>query len=70
MSYTSPEIISGQKYNGYMIDIWSTGIILFEMVCRYLPFQDSNKDILIQKILECKINYPNNLGYIILDLMK
>ena len=44
--YASPEMISGQKYNGLLIDIWSTGIILFAMICGYLPFEDTNNDIL------------------------
>ena len=56
--YASPEMVSGKKYNGFKIDIWSTGIILYAMLCGYLPFEDKDNDILFEKILECKINLP------------
>ena len=68
--YASPEMVSGQRYNGYMIDVWSTGIILFAMVNGYLPFEDNNNEILFGKILKCKINYPQTMGKLTLDLMK
>ena len=31
--YASPEMVEGKNYDGYKIDIWSTGIILFAMLC-------------------------------------
>ncbi len=68
--YASPEMVSGKKYNGFLIDVWSTGIILFAMICGYLPFEDSNNEILFGKILRCKINYPKHIGELPLDLMK
>ena len=68
--YASPEMVSGQRYNGYMIDVWSTGIILFAMVNGYLPFEDNNNEILFGKILKCKIHYPKTMGELTLDLMK
>ena len=68
--YASPEMVSGRKYNGSLIDIWSTGIILFAMICGYLPFEDKNNELLFEKILKCKIKYPNHIGDLPLDLMK
>jgi len=68
--YASPEMVSGKKYNGHIIDIWSTGIILFAMMCGYLPFEDQDNDILFKKILKCKIKYPGYLSDIAVDLMK
>ena len=32
-------MIEGKKYNGLNVDIWSCGVILFAMVCGYLPFE-------------------------------
>ena len=90
-SYASPEIIRGELYNGFRIDIWASGIILFAMLCGYLPFdeeeeenedikcfsQDGKKEeksedneILFQKILEGKIDYPDYLSDIAVDLIK
>ena len=68
--YASPEMVSGDKYNGHMIDIWSTGIVLFAMLCGYLPFEDPDNDILFKKILKCKIKYPDYLSDMAIDLMK
>ena len=68
--YASPEMVCGDKYNGHMIDIWSTGIIIFAMLCGYLPFEDPDNDILFRKILNCKIKYPEYLSDIAIDLMK
>ena len=67
--YASPEMVSGKKYDGFKIDIWSTGIILYAMVCGYLPFEDNDNEILFRKILECNLEYPNNLSDNVIDLM-
>ena len=68
--YASPEMVTGNNYDGVMIDIWSTGIILFAMLCGYLPFEDKNNEKLFQKIAECKIEYPSYLSETSIDLLK
>ena len=68
--YASPEMVSGKKYDGFMIDIWSTGIILYAMLCGYLPFEDPDNEILFQKILKCEAEFPDDLSYESVDLMK
>jgi 5'-AMP-activated protein kinase catalytic alpha subunit len=37
--YAAPEMLIGKQYSGLEIDIWSSGIILYAMVCGYLPFE-------------------------------
>ena len=68
--YASPEMVSGKKYNGFQIDIWSTGIILYAMLCGYLPFEDKNNDVLFKKILKCKYELPSHIRSRSKDLMK
>ena len=68
--YASPEMVAGKKYNGFKIDVWATGIILYAMLCGYLPFEDKNNDILFKKILECKVKYPKYVGEKAKDLIK
>ena len=62
--YASPEMVAGKKYNGFKIDIWSTGIILYAMLCGYLPFEDKDNDALFEKILECKLVFPKYISKI------
>ena len=69
-SYASPDILSGEKYDGIMIDIWSSGIILYAMLCGYLPFEDENNENLYQKILNCKFEIPVHLEEDSVDILK
>ena len=68
--YASPEVIKGMKYSGLGIDLWASGIILFSMLCGYLPFDDKNNDVLFKKILKCKIEFPKNNNVIISENAK
>ena len=60
--YASPEMVSGNNYNGFNIDVWATGIILYAMLCGYLPFEDNDNEILFRKILECNLELPEFLS--------
>ena len=55
-SYAAPEIIAGKEYFGPLADIWSIGVILFALVCGFLPFEDSNTADLYKKILSGEYN--------------
>ena len=68
--YASPEMVAGKTYNGFKIDIWSTGIILYAMLCGYLPFEDKDNERLFEKILECKLDFPKFITETSKDLMK
>ena len=68
--YASPEMVAGKKYDGFKIDIWSTGIILYAMLCGYLPFEDKDNDLLFEKILECKLVFPKYITKTSRDLME
>ena len=67
--YASPEMVSGNKYDGFKIDIWSTGIILYAMLCGYLPFDDQDNEILFEKIIKCEYDFPSNLSIDAIDLL-
>ena len=68
--YAAPEMIQGKKYTGVKIDIWSTGIILFAMVCGYLPFEDDDNTVLYKKIIECKLEFPFKMNNSCVDMIK
>ena len=67
--YASPEMACGNKYNGFKIDVCSCGIIIFAMICGYLPFEDPNNEILFKKIMKCKVDYPEYLSEEVLDIL-
>ena len=69
-SYAAPEIIRGKKYDGFKIDIWCCGIILYAMVCGYLPFEGENNKILFKNILLCNPEYPEELSKECINLIK
>jgi 5'-AMP-activated protein kinase catalytic alpha subunit len=51
--YAAPEMISGKEYCPLKADIWSSGVILYAMLCGFLPFEDPNTTELYRKILNC-----------------
>jgi 5'-AMP-activated protein kinase catalytic alpha subunit len=63
-------MIKGKKYNGFLADIWSCGVILYVMLCGYLPFDGFSNNDLFKKIMKCKVSYPNNIDKSAIDLMK
>lgn len=50
------------QYVGPRADVWSTGVILFAMVCGFLPFEDSNTAMLYKKILNAEYQLPSFLS--------
>mmetsp|Transcript_42358 Transcript_42358/g.68695 ORF Transcript_42358/g.68695 Transcript_42358/m.68695 type:complete len:853 (-) Transcript_42358:480-3038(-) len=57
--FFAPEIIWGGEYQGPPADIWSCGVILFELVCGYNPFAFSNVSVVFSRILAGKYKVPD-----------
>ena len=68
-SYASPEILRGKPYDGFKSDVWCCGIILYAMVCGYLPFDGDTNKILFKNILKCEPEVPEHLNSITQDLI-
>ena len=51
--YTAPEIWSGKKYD-YKCDIWSLGVLIYEMCCLKMPFAAKDFPSLYRKVCEGK----------------
>ena len=60
--YAAPEMVSGKRYQGIKTDLWSSGIILYAMLCGYLPFEDSNTAELYKKIISSPLKMPEFLS--------
>ena len=61
-SYAPPEMLNGEKYKASPVDIWSSGIVLYAMICGYLPFEDEDNDALYDKICKGKFVIPNHVS--------
>ena len=68
-SYASPEILLGHPYDGYKTDIWCCGIILYVMLCGFLPFDGNDNQEIFKQIIECKPEYPQFLGEECINLL-
>eukprot|EP00929_Paragymnodinium_shiwhaense_P047984 TRINITY_DN24327_c0_g1_i1.p1 TRINITY_DN24327_c0_g1~~TRINITY_DN24327_c0_g1_i1.p1 ORF type:complete len:855 (-),score=194.10 TRINITY_DN24327_c0_g1_i1:279-2843(-) len=67
--YAAPEMIAGQRYVPNRCDIWSCGVILFALVCGYLPFEDQNTSALYRKILNAEYQAPKFISDAVRDLV-
>lgn len=68
--YAAPEMIAGHKYVPSMVDIWSCGVILFALVCGFLPFEDANHSELYKKILAAEYEMPDFVSQEVAHLIR
>ncbi|XP_078316535.1 maternal embryonic leucine zipper kinase-like isoform X4 [Crassostrea virginica] len=61
-AYAAPELVSGREYLGSEADLWSMGILLYALLCGYLPFDDDKIPSLYKKIQSGKYDTPSWLS--------
>ncbi|CAL6017186.1 Kinase [Hexamita inflata] len=58
-SVTSPEQLIKSTNDGPMTDVWACGVLLYAMLCGYLPFEDCDLQSLHQKIKSGVFSIPS-----------
>jgi len=72
--YASPECLQHLEYDGILSDLWSLGVILYELVTAHHPWNIENQNMMIQSILKANFSIPKTISHpiteIIFGLMK
>ena len=69
-SFTCPELHSKKPYNPELADMWSCGILLYQMVTGQLPFKSKNELDLIRDIMKGDYSIPNSISENMKNLIK
>ena len=67
--YIAPEILLNQGH-GKAVDWWCLGILLYEMLAGYPPFQDDDPMNIYRKIINTKPRYPDGFDSRLKSLTK
>lgn len=59
--YMAPELLRHQPY-GKVVDWWSYGILLFEMLTGRTPFVDRNRRQMFKNIMQSEVIYPSYIS--------
>ncbi|KAJ3406968.1 Protein kinase, partial [Chytridiales sp. JEL 0842] len=59
--YAAPEMIIRKDYNGFKVDLWAMGVILFAMLFGELPFDDRNLRKMFVEIAKGRFTFPESV---------
>ncbi|KAI8145384.1 kinase-like domain-containing protein [Fennellomyces sp. T-0311] len=66
--YFAPEIIRSKGYSK-AVDWWGLGVLIYEMLVGRPPFVDKNPVDMYQKILDCRVPWPEHISPVAKDLL-
>ena len=61
-AYIAPEILKNKGYEGFSVDIWSAGVVLYAMLSGTVPFKGNNLNELHDLIMKGKFNIINDIS--------
>ena len=60
--YLAPEMVS-QKGHDKAVDWWALGVLIYEMLIGVTPFYNRSRNLMLMKIQQSKIIFPNKTKY-------
>ena len=57
-AYVAPEVLRKRGYDGARADLWSCGVVLYVLLCGFLPFQHDNCAKMYQRIFKAEYQVP------------
>ena len=57
--YVAPEILNNKGYDSSAVDMWSTGVILYILLCGFPPFYEEELPALFDSILHARYDFPS-----------
>lgn len=64
----APEMLKNLKYN-FKVDIWALGIMIFELVCGYLPYTGRNDGDILSLLGQIRIPFRLKLSHECVDFL-
>lgn len=68
--YVAPEALKPEYEKNPSMDIWSIGVILYQMLTGCLPFPSNDRDEYLQQSSSLEVKFPLNFSQDVIDLIK
>ena len=66
--YLAPELLLGKGYTK-VVDWWTLGVLLYEMMTGLPPFYDENTNEMYKKILQQPLTFPSEMSPLAQDIL-